>query len=144
MENDKTRSWFFLAKMTGWIVVMISYVLIRENREDSISPVLVTNTETRASVSKSNATVYVTELPQLSRDSKQSLGDSSMDNKKLEDRIVERLLHGYGPEKDKYIIHSPVYSNGFTNSFRSLVGSIVVAIATGRRLRSIYDAYHII
>ena len=73
MENDKTRSWFFLAKMTGWIVVMISYVLIRENREDSISPVLVTNTETRASVSKSNATVYVTELPQLSRDSKQSL-----------------------------------------------------------------------
>lgn len=144
MENDKTHSWFCLAIMTGWIVVMISFVLIRENQEDSIPPMLVTNTETRTSVSKSNAAVYVTELPQLSRDSKQSSGDSSMDYRILEDRIVERLLHGYGPEKDKYIIHSPMYNNGFTNSFRSLIGSVVVAIATGRRLRSIYDAYHII
>lgn len=158
MENDRTYSWFLLVKLFGWIVVVVSFVLMRDSQEDSISPMLVANTDTRVRLSKNNASVNVTELQQLpvdadanvtelqqsSRDTKQSLDDSSMDFKKIEAKIVDRLLNGYGSEKDKYIIHSPIYRAGFTNSFRCLIGSIVVSIATGRRLRSIYDQYRIV
>lgn len=116
MENDRTYSWFLLVKLFGWIVRL----------------------------SKNSASVNVTELQQSSGDTKQPLDDSSMDFKRIEAKIVDRLLNGYGSEKDKYIIHSPIYRAGFTNSFRCLIGSIVVSIATGRRLRSIYDQYHIV
>lgn len=144
MENDRTYSWFLLVKLFGWIVVVVSFVLMRDNQEDSISPMLVANTHTRVRLSKNSASVNVTELQQSSGDTKQSLDDSSMDFKRIEAKIVDRLLNGYGSEKDKYIIHSPIYRAGFTNSFRCLIGSIVVSIATGRRLRSIYDQYRIV
>lgn len=144
MENDRTYSWFLLVKLFGWIVVVVSFVLMRDSQEDSISPMLVANTDTRVRLSKNSASVNVTELQQSSGDTKQSLDDSSMDFKRIEAKIVDRLLNGYGSEKDKYIIHSPIYRAGFTNSFRCLIGSIVVSIATGRRLRSIYDQYRIV
>lgn len=147
MVIHKTCTWFFLIRIIGWFTVLLSFVLIRETEKDSIDPMVVTSVNTRVSLKRND---HESELQQPSKESRQSskvsqqsLKDSSVKHKGIETTIVERLLNGYGPEKEYYIFHTPRTTVGFTNVFRSLVGSIVIAIATGRRLRSIYVIHHI-
>ena len=50
--------------------------------------------------------------------------------------VVERLINGYGKEANKTIIHESRTYSGLGNQVRSLVGSIAIALASGRKLRS--------
>ena len=50
--------------------------------------------------------------------------------------MMNNLLNGYGKDKDKYIIFEGV-NVGLGNQVSSIVGSISLALTTGRRLRSI-------
>ena len=59
-------------------------------------------------------------------------------NKALEMDIVNRLYYGYGDEKDLYIYFLYYENCGFANNFRTLVGSAILALVSGRRLRSIF------
>lgn len=54
----------------------------------------------------------------------------------IEETIVERLLNGVGEERDKYIVNLSVLTGGFANQFRALLGNVVLALSTGRKLRS--------
>ena len=56
--------------------------------------------------------------------------------RKIEEAIVERLLNGFGEESDKYIVNLSVLTGGFANQFRALLGNVVLALSTGRKLRS--------
>lgn len=58
------------------------------------------------------------------------------DYKKLERSIVDRLLHGDGPKASFYIIFSEDKPYGFGNNFRSLLASVLIALISGKRLRS--------
>ena len=51
------------------------------------------------------------------------------------------LLHGEGKEKEKLIIHHSAIEYGFGNQFRSLLGNVVFALVTGRRLRSNFSIF---
>ena len=55
----------------------------------------------------------------------------------IEKRVMYNLIHGYGKEKNRYIIHMARDYSGFGNQVSSLVGNIALALATGRRFRSI-------
>ena len=57
--------------------------------------------------------------------------------KSVEDSVVERLLNGYGKEANKTIIYESRTYSGLGNQVRSLVGSMAIALASGRKLRSI-------
>ena len=56
--------------------------------------------------------------------------------KSVEKTVVERLLNGYGKEANKTIIHESRTYSGLGNQVRSLVGSMAIALASGRKLRS--------
>ena len=56
--------------------------------------------------------------------------------KSVETRVVERLINGFGKEANKTIIHESRTYSGLGNQVRSLVGSMAIALASGRKLRS--------
>ena len=62
--------------------------------------------------------------------------DQHVDYPKVEKEVVNRLLHGYGPEKDKIIVNIAVITGGFATQVRALMGSVMAALCSGRRLRS--------
>ena len=59
-----------------------------------------------------------------------------LDYYQLEKNIVTRLLLGDDNGKDKVVIHYSTVAFGFGNQLRSLLGNVVFALVTGRRLRS--------
>ena len=65
-----------------------------------------------------------------------------LDYCRLEKKIVNRLLLGDKIGNDKLVIHYSTVVYGFGNQLRSLLGSVVFALVTGRRLRSIFDKLH--
>ena len=60
----------------------------------------------------------------------------------VEISVVERLLNGYGKEANKTIIHESRTYSGLGNQVRSLVGSMAIALASGRKLRSKTIGFH--
>ena len=52
------------------------------------------------------------------------------------------MRYGVGAESSKYILYNVNSHYGFGNQFRSLLGCAIVALASGRRLRSIYYIIH--
>lgn len=49
---------------------------------------------------------------------------------------MDRLLSGYGPEKDKIIVHNSFVWSGIGNQLSCLWGNIALSLVSGRRLRS--------
>ena len=63
-----------------------------------------------------------------------------IDYYRLEKRIVDVLENGDIKNKGKTVIYY-AHPCGFGNQFRSLLGSVVFALVTGRRLRSSFVFY---
>jgi len=59
-----------------------------------------------------------------------------VDFSSIEHAVVNRLLYGFGNEYNKTIIHESRTYSGLGNQIISLVGSIALSLASGRRLRS--------
>lgn len=59
-----------------------------------------------------------------------------VDYPQVEKEVVSRLLNGYGPEKDKIIVNVAVTTGGFATQVRALMGSVMAALLSGRKLRS--------
>lgn len=66
--------------------------------------------------------------------------DIGIDYYRLEKRIVHFLENGDSKNKEKTVIYY-AHPCGFGNQFRSLLGSVVFALVTGRRLRSSFVFY---
>ena len=60
----------------------------------------------------------------------------TIDYKEIEKVIVKRLLYGVGPKSSSYIILREDEPYGFGNNFRSLLASVLIALLSGKRLRS--------
>ena len=63
-----------------------------------------------------------------------------LDLDRIEQNVIHRLLHGAGPESDYYILFNQYPTSGFSNHVRTLIGSIVLSLVSGRRLRSFVDS----
>lgn len=61
---------------------------------------------------------------------------SYVEYKKLEKEIVNRLKYGVGSKASSYIIMREDEPYGFGNNFRSLLASVLIALLSGKRLRS--------